>query len=151
MHVGFITKALTSDELKDKIIYIKKEDRVIFPQGIFFIDSYDETYGVYIDEAGFVHGLKEWFNKFPGLKKGDFVIIAKHSTGFSLSTTSPAIKSQIVMLLEMNRIMMLTDQDILCPNCYYTLERVKLPKDSPHLLKLKCPRCGFILLKTKIA
>ncbi|MHA1303510.1 MAG: hypothetical protein ACTSQE_08130 [Candidatus Heimdallarchaeaceae archaeon] len=150
MHKGFITRELTSEEIKHKTIYVKQEDRVIFPRGLFFIDSYEESYGVYLTEKGFIEGLNEWFAKLTALKKGDIIIIAKHNEGFHLATTSPAVKSQIALIMEMNRVMMLTDQDILCPNCYYSLEKETLPEDSQHVLKLKCGRCGFILLKTLI-
>ncbi|UJG44870.1 MAG: zinc-ribbon domain-containing protein [Candidatus Heimdallarchaeum endolithica] len=150
MHKGFITRELTSEEISHKKIFIKIEDRVLFPRGIFFIDYLDNSFGVYLSDKGFLEGLEQWFNEFPSLKKGDIIIIAKHSSGFSLNTTSPIVQSQISLIMEMQRVQMLTVDDILCPNCYYSLEEEKLPKNSPHLLKLKCSRCGFILIKTKI-
>ncbi|MHA1203917.1 MAG: hypothetical protein ACTSRR_02080 [Candidatus Heimdallarchaeaceae archaeon] len=150
MHKGFITKELTNDEISHKKIFIKVEDRILFPHGIFFIDYLDNSFGVYLSNRGFLEGLESWFEEFPSLKKGDIVIIAKHSSGFSLNTTSPVVQSQISLIMEMQRVQILTEEDILCPNCYYSLEKEKLPEDSPHLLKLKCGRCGFILIKTKI-
>lgn len=147
LHVGFIVKNLTSTELNSKSIYIPEEDREMFPKEgvLFFIESYNEIYGGHITKEGEITGLDDWFSNNP-VKNNDVVIISKYSEGYFLTSTSEIMEKQQHFNLEMDRILSLESDDILCPNCRYNLEHGgKGTKEDSYILK--CARCGFTLVK----
>ncbi len=147
MHVGFIIQHLSYDEIKSNVILIPKKDREMFPKEgvLFFIESYNVTYGSHITKDNQITGLDEWFNEYP-VKREDIVIISKYSEGYYLSSTSEIIEQQHHFTLEMDRILSLEPGDILCPNCRYNLEHAgRGTKEDSYILK--CGRCGFTLVK----
>lgn len=147
MHVGFLVKNLTVDEISSKTISIPDEDRNMFPKEgvLFFIESFDEYYGSHLTKKGKITGLDDWFKTNP-IKNNDVIIISKYSEGFYLSTTSELVDQQQHFNIEMERILSLEPDDILCPNCRYNLEHAgRGTKEDSYILK--CARCGFTLVK----
>jgi len=59
MHVGFIIQPLSPAETKNKVIIIFEKDREMFPKDgvLFFIESYNETYGSHITKDNQITGL----------------------------------------------------------------------------------------------
>jgi len=147
MHVGFIIQPLSPAETKNKVIIIFEKDREMFPKDgvLFFIESYNETYGSHITKDSQITGLDEWFNEYP-IKKGDIIVLSKYSEGYYLSSTSEIIEQQHHFTIEMDRILSLEPGDILCPNCRYNLEHAGLGSRKDSYI-LKCARCGFALVK----
>ncbi|MBY8999705.1 MAG: hypothetical protein KGD64_02210 [Candidatus Heimdallarchaeota archaeon] len=147
MHVGFLIKKLTSEEIKSKTLEIPNKDREMFPKEgvLFFIESLDKYYGSHLTKNGGITGLDEWFEGYP-VKQNDVIIISKYSKGFYLSSLSEIIDQQQHFNLEMERILSIEPDDILCPNCRYNLEHAgKGTRDDSYILK--CARCGFTLVK----
>lgn len=147
MHIGFLVKQLTTDEISSKTISIPDEDRDMFPKEgvLFFIESFDEYYGSHLTKNGKITGLDDWFKTNP-IKNNDVIIISKYSEGFHLSTTSEIVDQQQHFKIEMERILSLQPDDILCPNCRYNLEHAgRGTKEDSYILK--CARCGFTLVK----
>ena len=150
MHKGFITKQLKPEELKSRVIDIPEKDRKMFPKVgvLFFIESLNEYYGSHITKDGSITGLDEWFEDYP-VKQSDTIIISKYSEGFYLTSLSETINQQQHFNLEMERILSLEPEDILCPNCRYKLEHAgKGSREDSYVLK--CARCGFTLVKKSI-
>lgn len=147
LHVGFIVKKLTSKEIESKILDIPEEDRVMFPKEgvLFFVESYDEYYGGHITKKGKLTGLDTWFEGYP-IKQNDTIIISKYSEGYYLSSTSEILEQQYHFDVEMERVLSLEPDDILCPNCRYNLEHAGKGSRSDTYI-LKCARCGFALVK----
>ena len=145
MHKGFVIRNLTEEEIGHKVLFIPSKDREIFPRPniIFFIDSYDETYGAYLNEDGLLLGVETWFDKYPHMER-DSVIISKTSTGFSLSSTSELVQQQVEERFEKARIDKTDEKSETCPNCQFTLECVGV-KDERYIIK--CARCGFTLVR----
>ena len=147
MHVGFIIQPLSQDEVRNKVIFIRKEDREMFPKEgvLFFVESYNETYGSHVTNNNEITGLETWFSENP-VKQGDNIVISQYSEGYYMSSTSEIIEKQYHFTLEMDRILALEPGDILCPNCRYNLEHAgRGSRDDSYILK--CARCGFALVK----
>jgi len=150
LHVGFIVQKLTKEEIDSLTITISKKDLEMFPnEGVlFFIESYDEIFGCYIDSNGNITGLEGWFQKFP-VARDDIVIISKYSEGFFLSTMSEIVEQQQHFVIEMDRILSSEPTDIFCPNCRYNLEHGgRTSREDSYILK--CARCGFTLVKKSL-
>ena len=140
MHKGFLIKKLTPEEIKSRVLDISEKDRGMFPKEgvLFFIESFDEYYGG-------ITGLDEWFEGYP-VKQNDTIIISKYSEGYYLTPLSEIVDQQQHFNLEMERILLLEPDDILCPNCRYKLEHAGLGSMENSYV-LKCARCGFTLVK----
>jgi len=147
VHVGFLIKKLTLEEIKSGVLYISETDREMFPKEgvLFFIESLEEYYGVHITKKGVITGLDEWFVVYP-IKQSDTLIISKYSEGYYLTSLSEIVDQQHHFNLEMERILSLEPDDILCPNCKYKLEHAGLGSREDSYI-LKCARCGFTLVK----
>ncbi len=147
VHVGFLLKKLTSDEVKTKRIEISQNDIEMFPNPhvLFFLESYGEYYGSHITEDGWITGLEEWFDSLP-IKAKDYVILSKYSEGYFLTSTSEIVKTQQNFEYEMDYILSLEPEDILCPNCRYPLEHAGI-KEEKYVMK--CAKCGFTLVKIR--
>ncbi len=147
MHVGFLIKKLTPEEIKSRVLDISEKDRKMFPKEgvLFFIESLEEYYGGHITQNNVITGLDEWFEVYP-VKQSDTIIISKHSEGYYLTSLSEIVDQQQHFNLEMERILSLEPDDILCPNCRYKLEHAGIGSRKDSYL-LKCARCGFTLVK----
>ncbi len=147
MHVGFIIRQITDNEIKHKCIYILEKDRIMFPKTgvLFFVESYEDTYGVFIDQDGFLRGLDEWFDKYPH-RADDTLIIAKTADAYSLSSSSEIIQQIVNEKYENERVDQLTSTTEKCPNCQFKLE-VAYEKEDRYVLK--CARCGFTMVRKK--
>jgi len=147
MHVGFIIKQLSESEIKSRAIRINDKDREMFPRPgiLFFIESYDELYGAYLTEDGYITGLEDWFDKMPIVPK-DYVIISRYSEGYLLTTTSELIKEEKEFEYMVENILSYDIETVPCPNCRHTLEYAR-SRDDYYVLK--CPKCGFTLVKSK--
>ena len=147
MHVGFIIRKITAEEISHKCIFIPSKDREIFPNPkvLFFIDSYEDTYGAYINEDGLILGIDEWFEKYPH-RSNDQIIIAKNSKGFSLSSTSELVQQQAEETFEKTRVEAADAKSETCPNCQFVLECVGHKQDR---YIIKCARCGFTMVRKK--
>lgn len=145
MHLGFIIKQLSADEIKNKQIFIPEADRGMFPppKVLFFLEFEDDIFGVYLDKNGYIVGLEEWFDKRP-IVESNYVIISKYSEGFLLSVVSEIVKKQLDFERQLNLIMNQDLDSILCPNCRHILEYAGSKGD---FFKLKCPKCGFTLVR----
>ncbi|MHA1668095.1 MAG: hypothetical protein ACTSUR_05495 [Candidatus Heimdallarchaeaceae archaeon] len=147
MHVGIILKKLTEEEIQSKTVKIQEKDKEMFPKEgvLFFIESYEDYYGCHLLANGDITGLEDWFENMP-VKQNDYIIISKYSEGYYLTTTSDIVDKEKSFELEMERILFMEPEDILCPNCRYTLEHGgKGSKEGTYILK--CARCGFTLIK----
>jgi len=147
MHVGFIIKKLSEEEIKSKTIKISDCDSEMFPRPgvLFFIESYGELYGTYLTEDGVITGLEDWFEALP-LVPNDYVIISKYSEGYILTTTSELVKDETEFNYMVVNILSYTEETVPCPNCKHSLEYVRSGEDY---YVLKCPKCGFTLVRKK--
>ncbi|MHA1303511.1 MAG: hypothetical protein ACTSQE_08125 [Candidatus Heimdallarchaeaceae archaeon] len=145
MHVGFVIRKITEKEIEHKCIYIYAKDREIFPKPhvLFMLESYEETYGAYLDDDGFIRGLETWFDGYPH-KPEDTIIIAKTSEGYSLSTSSELVQQIINETFEKLRVDHVASTSELCPNCQYQLEYMAKKEDR---YVMKCARCGFTMVR----
>ncbi|UJG42044.1 MAG: hypothetical protein K9W45_06155 [Candidatus Heimdallarchaeum aukensis] len=145
MHVGFIIRELTEEEINHKCLYVFEKDRILFPNTgvLFFVESYEETYGVRIDQDGFLRGLETWFTKYPH-NPGDTIIIAKTSESFSLSSSSELIQQIIGESYEKVRVDEMDEKSEACPNCQYQLEMAAKKEER---IIFKCARCGFTMVR----
>lgn len=150
MHKGFLVKKLTLEEIKSRVLDISEEDRRMFPKEgvLFFVESLNEYYGGHITKKGDISGLDDWFEGYP-VKQNDTIIISKYSEGYYLTSLSEIVDQQQHFNLEMERILSLEPEDILCPNCRYKLEHAgKGTREDSYILK--CARCGFTLVKKNL-
>jgi DNA-directed RNA polymerase subunit RPC12/RpoP len=135
------------EEVKSRALDIPETDREMFPKEgvVFFMESFEEYYGCHITQSRSITGLDEWFEGYP-VKQNDTIIISKYSEGYYLVPLSEIVDQQQHFNLEMERILLLEPEDILCPNCRYRLEHAGLGSTEDSYI-LKCARCGFTLVK----
>ena len=147
MHVGFIIKQLSEEEVKSKTIKISDKDREMFPRPgiLFFIESYGELYGTYLTEDGRITGLEEWFDSLP-ITTNDYIIISRYSEGYLLTTTSELVKEEKQFDYMVENILSYNQETIPCPNCHHSLEYAR---SGENYYVLKCPKCGFTLVRAK--
>jgi len=147
VHIGFLIKKLTLEEIESRVLDIPEKDSKMFPKEgvLFFIESFDEYYGCHIKQNRGITGLDDWFEGYP-VKQNDTIIISKYSEGYYLIPLSEIVDQQQHFNLEMERILLLEPEDVLCPNCRYKLEHAGLGSTEDSYI-LKCARCGFTLVK----
>ena len=145
MHVGFLIRRLSAEEIEKQQIYIPVSDREMFPNVgvLFFIEIETDIFGAYLTSDGYITGLEEWFEKRPVIEN-DYIIISKYSEGYLMSTSSELVKKQMDLERHLEQILTYEPETILCPNCRYVLEYAGTKGDN---FKLKCPKCGFTLVR----